>query len=81
MNLILRRFLRYNLKQPPIVYRFIAAALMRNFFEYPFLFQNRNLGQTSFVNDTMKQRVIKDRLNLLSLTIINKCRQWKLRIV
>ena len=55
MNCILHQFLRYNLRQPPIVYRLIDVALTGSFFDDPFLFQNRNLGQTSFVDDAMKQ--------------------------
>ena len=39
------------------VYQLIDAVLIGNFIDDPFLFQNWNLGQTSFVDDAMKQRV------------------------
>ena len=51
------RFLKYNLRQTPIVYRLINAALIGNFFHDPYLFQNWNLGQTSFVDDAMNKWV------------------------
>ena len=43
-----------------------------NFFDDPFLFQNWNLGQMSFVDDAMKQRV-KQRIYVgLSIPIFFK---------
>ena len=56
MNSILCRFFIYNLIKPAIVYRLIDVALIGYFFDDPFLFQNLNLSQTSFVDDAMKQR-------------------------
>ena len=40
-----------------IYFDFRDAALIGNFFHDPFLFQNWNLGQMSFVDDGIKQRV------------------------
>ena len=40
VNFILRRFLRKNLRLALIVYRVVGAALLGNFFHYPFLFHN-----------------------------------------
>ena len=57
MNFILRLFLRYSLWQALFVYRLIVATLIGKFFDDPFLFQNWNLVQMSFVDDGMKQRV------------------------
>ena len=59
MNFILRRFLRYNLikiashRLP--THR--CGAHIGNYFGDPFLFQNWNLGKTSFADDAMKQMV------------------------
>ena len=44
INSILRRFLRYYLRHPPIVYRLIDAVLIGNFFDDHFQFQNWNLS-------------------------------------
>ena len=57
MNYILRRFLRYNLRKPNIVYQLIDVSLIGNLFDDPFLFQKCNSSQTSFVDDAMKQRI------------------------
>ena len=50
-------FLKYNLIFPPLVYRLTDAALIGFSFHDPFLFQNWNWSQTSFVDDAMKQKI------------------------
>ena len=47
----------YRVRQAAIVYRLIDAELIRNFFGYPFLFYDRNFGQTYTIVTDMQQRV------------------------
>ena len=57
MNSVFRRFLRYIPRQAFIVYRLIAAALIRSFSIIPFLFWNRNFGQMFFLDNAIQQWV------------------------
>ena len=57
LNIHLRWFLEYNLRYPPIVYRFRDAALVEIFFDDPFLFRKGNFSRPPFVKNAMKQRV------------------------
>ena len=70
MNFILRQFLKYDLRQPTVVYRLIDAALIGNFFDNHFLFLNRNFGQTSFIDDAMKQ--MDNNYNFANTKYVNR---------
>ena len=49
MNYFFYRFSRHNLRYATIVYRLIGAALLRIFFDDPFLIKNQNFGTASHI--------------------------------